>query len=122
MGFTDGIWRAVGYFLAALWIWSMYRAGQLLHKGYRSKVRITAVILGIVGMFTYMSWSTLGTHVERDDEPLFGGGGELVTDYKPTNAQRNRAATTVFLLTLLPLAAGGLAKDDPAASSESRNR
>jgi hypothetical protein len=121
MGFTDGIWRAVGYFLAALWIWSMYRAGQLLHKEYRSKVRITAVILGIVGMFTYISWRTLGTHVEGDDEPLLDDGN-LIRDYKPTNAQRNRAATTVFLLTFLPLAAGGLAKDDPAASSESRNR
>ena len=121
MGFTDGISRAFGYFLGALWIWAMYRAGLLLRKEYRSRLRILAVILGVTGALTYMSWSTVGTHLEDSDEPLFGGGGNVVEDYKPTNAQRNRAATTVFLLTFLPLIAGGLQKDDPTNEVKSIN-
>jgi hypothetical protein len=121
MGFADGIWRAVAYFLAALWIWAMYRLGLSLHKEHRSKLKILAIILGITGVLTYMSWSSLGTHVEGNDEPLFGGGGDVVRDYKPTTAQRNRASTTIFLLSFLPLAAGGLQKDDPTTKAESRN-
>ena len=66
----------------------------------------------MTGVLTYMGWSSLGTHIEDADEPLFGGGGDAVEDYKPTAAQRNRAATTVFFLTFLPLTAGGLHKDD----------
>lgn len=121
MGFTDGIWQAVAYFLAALWIWTMYRAGQHIHKEHRSRIRITAIILGIVGLFTYFSWSTLGTYVEGDPD-LFFGDGDTIRDYQPTNVQRNRAATTIFLLTLLPLAGGGLQKDDQRAQTGSKNR
>jgi len=119
MGFSDGISRAFVYFLSALWIWAMYRLGVFLHKEYRSKIKILAIILGITGVLTYMSWSSLGTHVQNDDEPLFGSGGDVVRDYKPGLAQKNRAATMIFLLTFLSLAAGALQKDDP--STKTRN-
>lgn len=64
----------------------MYQLGLFLHKEYRSKLKVLAIILGITSVLTYLSWSILGTHTEGDDDPIFGFD-ETVQDYKPTTAQ-----------------------------------
>jgi hypothetical protein len=120
MGFADGAWRAFGYFLGACWIWAMYRVGLLLRRECQSRVKVLAIILGVVGALTYMSWSRVGTHNEGENDPFFGLD-ETVQDYVPTTAQRNRAATTILLLTLLPLAAGALQKDVPHSETKPRS-
>jgi hypothetical protein len=105
MGFVDGIARAFAYFLAASWIWVMYRAGLLLHQGHRSKLKVLAFIVAV------------------DADPL-GGPARLVAnedETPPTPAHRNRAATTIFLITFLPLAAGGLQKHDPTSRATSKS-
>jgi hypothetical protein len=123
MGFVDGISRAFAYFLAAWWIWAMYRAGLLLHKEHRSKLKILAFIVVVASVLTYMSWSTAGEHFDEDADPLGGPAGLVADEDKPPPipAQRNRGATTVFLLTFMPLAAGGLQKHDPASRATSKS-
>jgi hypothetical protein len=123
MGFVDGISRALAYFFAAWWIWAMYRAGLLLHKGHRSKLKALAFILAVAGVLTCMSWSTLGEHFDDENADPLGGPASLAAnedETPPTPAQRNRAATTVFLITFLPLAAGGLQKHDPTSRVKSK--
>jgi hypothetical protein len=103
----------------------MYRAGLLLRKEYRSRLKILAIILGVAGVLTLMSWSTLGEHFDEDDADPLGGPASLVADEdRPptTPAQKNRDATTVFLLTFLPLAVGGFNKDDLTSRTISRGK
>jgi hypothetical protein len=76
----------------------MYRAGLSLRQDCRSRVKVLAIILGIASVMTYMSWSRLGTHNEGVDDPI-SGFDDTIRDYMPTAAQRNRAATTILLLT-----------------------
>jgi hypothetical protein len=123
MGLIDGIWRAAGYFLAAWWITCMFKMGLFLRKEYWPKPKTLATVLAISGVLAYMSWSMLGEHFDDDDADPLGGPASLVADEDrppPTPAQRNRAATTTFLLTFLPLVAGGLRKDGQAPEQNSR--
>jgi hypothetical protein len=118
MGFGDGALRALAYFMGALWILAMYRVGLIIRKECRSRLKVLAIILAVTCTLTYMSWSRVGTHNEDgNDDPLFGLD-ETVQDYVPSTAQRNRAASTILLLTFLPMAAGGLRKD--VARSETK--
>src|SRR5258708_15782576 len=122
MGFVDGISHSFAYFLAASWIWAMYRAGLLLHEGHRSRLKVLGFVVAAAGVLTYMSWSTAGEHFDEDADPLGGPSSLVAAEDKPppTPAQRNRAATTVFLLTFIPLAAGGLQKHDPTSAAKSK--
>jgi len=100
MGFTDGIYAALKYFLAAAWIAAMYRLGKELHQSYGSRLKTFFIILTMSSVLGLLRWSNLGTHVE-DADPVTGGG-DVVTDYEPSAVQRNRAATLIFLLSFLP--------------------
>jgi hypothetical protein len=123
MGLVDGIWSAAKCFLAALWIASMFKMGLLLRKQYRPRVKSLAIVFGISGVLAYTSWRTLGERFDDDDADPLGGPASLVADadtHAPTTAQRNRAATTIFLVTFLPLVAGRLWKDGEAAEQDSR--
>jgi hypothetical protein len=104
MGFMDGFYQVLGHFLGLFWMWGMFRLSQMLFADYKLKVKTFIVILGISLLLGFLSWSSLGTHVE-DSDPLVGGG-ETVTDYEPTHSQRNKAGTFIFLLSFLPACAG----------------
>jgi hypothetical protein len=45
MGFTDGIYAALKYFLAAAWIVAMYRLGNELHRSNGSRLKTFLIIL-----------------------------------------------------------------------------
>jgi hypothetical protein len=106
MGFTDGFYQAVRCFLAVGWVWIAFRGGREAFRHYRSRFKafllISAVCLGLA----FLSRTNLGTHVE-DADPVIGAGN-AVTDYEPTDAQRNDAAALTFLLSFLPGLAGSL--------------
>lgn len=92
---------------------------------FDAKLKILAFIVVVSSALTYMRWSTIGEHFDdaEDADPL-GGSASLVADEDkppPIPAQRNRAATTVFLLTFIPLAAGGLQKHDPTSRATSKS-
>ena len=51
-----------------------------------------------------VSWAFYGTHVEGED-PLWGGG-ELISDFEPTPAERNQHGLTICLATFAIAAHG----------------
>ena len=104
MGYTAGFYQALGYFLAAGWITIAFRGGREAYRYYRSRFKAFLLILAISFGPAFLSRTDLGTHIENAD-PLMGGG-DVVTDYEPTDAQRNQAATLIFLLSFLPGLAG----------------
>lgn len=105
MGFTDGFYKALGYFLGYLWMWGMFTLGKQLFNEYQRKLKTVVVILGVSSLLAFLTWGTAGTHIE-DSDPYMGGG-ETVTDYHATNAQRNKDATLIFLLSF-PSGCAGL--------------
>jgi drug/metabolite transporter (DMT)-like permease len=100
MGYADGFYQALGYFLAVGWIWIAFRGGREAYQHYRSRFKAFLLILAVSLGLAFLSRTNLGTHVE-DADPVMGGG-DVVTDYEPTDAQRNKAATLTFLLSFLP--------------------
>lgn len=59
-----------------------------------TKARAYLWAIGISLLLAAVSWANYGTHTENDD-PLFGGG-EIVTDFGPTDDQRNRHGLLIF--------------------------
>jgi hypothetical protein len=118
MGFTDGIYAALKYFLAAAWIMAMYRLGKELHQSNGSRLKTFLIILSVSSVLGLLRWSNLGTHVE-DADPVTGGG-DVVADYEPSAAQRNRAATLIFLLSFLPASVSLLNRSESRKSTSER--
>ena len=118
MGFTDGFYQALGHFLGLVWVWGMFRFSQMLFEDYKRKLKTFVVILGISLLLGFLSWSSVGTHVE-DSDPVFGGG-DTVTDYEATHSQRNKAGTFIFLLSFLPACAGLLSAAKSADSKSDK--
>ena len=124
-GFEDGLFTALRYFLALFPIWVMYRLGSYrdrkpsrstyllisrLNPSTLSRLHTLLLVLGISLILAFVARSALGTHIEGGDEVgnPWGDPGERVEDYHPTEAQRNAAGTTVFLLLFLPGLVGWL--------------
>lgn len=113
-GFGAGFWQALSYFAAFGWMWIVFRFARHSVDEHASKLKVFGVVLATSAAFAFFSWSSLGTHVE-DADPVMGGG-DVVTDYK-ANAERNKDATIMFLLTFVPGVAA-LAKEDKRKSSD----
>jgi hypothetical protein len=118
MGFTEGIYAAVKYFLAAAWIVAMYRLGKELHRNNGSRLKTLFIILSLSSVLGVLRWSNLGTHVEGADPVT--GGGDVVADYEPSTVARNRAATLIFLLSFLPASVSLLNRGESRKSISER--
>jgi hypothetical protein len=55
----------------------------------------------ITALLAYGLRATYGTHVE-DDDPLRGGGGEVVVDFEPTEQERNEHGLKYLLVLGIP--------------------
>jgi hypothetical protein len=118
MGFTDGIYAALKYFLAAAWIVAMYRLGKELHRSNGSRLKTFLIILSMSSVLGLLRWSNLRTHVEGADPVT--GRGDVVADYEPSAVQRNRAATLIFLLSFLPASVSLLNRGESRKSISKR--
>jgi hypothetical protein len=133
MGFELGLFTALRYFLALFLMWVMYRLGSYrdrkpsgstyllisrLNPSALSRLHTFLLILGISLTLAFMARSNLGTHIEGGDAmgTPWGDPGEKVEDYQPTEAQRNAAGTTVFLILFLPGLAGCLCMEKQKAA------
>jgi hypothetical protein len=104
MGYADGGYLALGWFLRTGWMVGFFLFGRLLAEGYDKKYKAFFVILAFSFVLACMGGSNLGTHV-IGGEP--GSGSEdVVTDYQLTDAQRNKTITAIFLVSLLPGSVG----------------
>lgn len=110
MGYADGFYEAVRCFLAVGWVWIAFRCGRGALQHYRSRFKAFLLILAVSLALAFLSRTSVGTHVE-DADP-FMGGGDVVTDYEPTDAERNKAATVIFLLSFLPASVSLMPRDD----------
>lgn len=86
-----------------------FRGGDEAYRHFHSRLKAFLLVLAVASVLSFVAWSGVGTHVGGDD-PIVGGG-DVVTDYEPTAAQRNKSATVIFLITFLP-ALVGLSKKD----------
>lgn len=110
MGYAEGFYQALGYFLAVGWIWIAFRGGREAYEHYRSRFKAILLILTVSLGLAFLSRTNFGTHVE-DADPIVGGG-DVVTDYEPTAAQRNKAAMLVFLISFLPASVSLIPRDN----------
>jgi hypothetical protein len=110
MGYADGFYQALGYFLAVGWIWIAFRGGREAYEHYRSRFKAFLLILTVSLGLSFLGRTNLGTHVE-DGDPVIGGG-DVVTDNEPTDAQRNKVATLIFLISFLPASISLIPKDE----------
>ena len=83
-----------------------YRCGRIVPEHFKSKLKCFAIILGIAALFGFMSYSDLGSYVE-DGDPLFGGG-EVIQEYEPTNAERLESGVKIFVILGALLTLGAL--------------
>lgn len=56
-----------------------------------------------VAVVSLCLWAGYGTHKE-DEDPLRGGGGEVVVDFVPTDKERNEYGVTTFFVLGIPAA------------------
>jgi hypothetical protein len=116
MGYSDGFHQALGYFLAAGWIWIAFLGGREAYRHYHSRFKAFLLILTISLGLGFLGRSNLGSHVD-DADPVMGGG-DVVTDYEPTDAQRHKAATLIFLLSFLPASVSLLERNESTRRRE----
>jgi hypothetical protein len=99
-GYEAGLLQAVRYFVAFVWMRIVFSFTRHSANEGARKWKVLGIVFAASLFLAFLSWSNLGTHVENADPVT--GGGDTVTDYEPTDAERNQSATLIFLLTFVP--------------------
>lgn len=94
----------LGYFGKALIVLGAFYFGRHMSKTYSNKLQNYAVVLGVVAILSLVLWSSYGTHTE-DGDPVYGGG-ETVTDFEPTDKERNEYGWQTFFVLTIPALLG----------------
>jgi hypothetical protein len=85
--------------LKVVLIAGVYYFGKHMSDCYKPRWKNYFLILGIAAFLSIGSWGTYGTHLE-DAEPFVGG--YRVTDFEPTDKERNEHGLTIFFTLSIP--------------------
>ena len=99
-----GIYHAAGRLFAILIACGVYMGGKVISEQYKSKLKSYLAVFGIAALLAFFSYSDFGTHVE-DEDPVFGGG-QVVVDFSPTDAERLKHGVSTFVLLAVLLSMG----------------
>lgn len=105
----------LGRLFTALIVFWMYSGGRAIAKDAPTECRWFLnelyKVIGVVAIITLIVWSSYGTHWEGDGEWAMGReGGEQVTDFVPSDKERNEYGLRTLLFLGIPALVGVFAE------------
>ena len=104
MDYSNIFYDVLGHLGKAVIVIGAFYFGRHMGKTYKEKWKNYSVVLGFILLLSFTMWSSYGTHTE-DADPL-RGGGEVITDFEPTDTERNEYGLTMFFVLLIPAILG----------------
>lgn len=100
MDYSNIFYNILGYLGRAIIVIGSFYFGRHISKTYKGKLKNYSIVLGLIIFLSLVMWSSYGSHTE-DADPL-RGGGDVVTDFEPSDKERNEYGLTMFFVLTIP--------------------